>query len=303
MTPAIPAHADNRPHALALRFLSVTAFTSMAALIKVASERGVSLSEILFWRQAGAVPIILIWVAIGPGLASLRTSRFRLHVGRSTLGLISMSCMFTGVSMLPLAESTILSFTTPIFATIMAAVLLHETVGWRRWVAVLAGFAGVVIMVAPGSAHFPVLGASFALIAALLSALVLILLRDMSKSEPPATIAFWFSVLSLAPLGILMLRVGTAHTLSEWMLLFAIGGIGAVGQLAMTSSLKKAPVSTVVAMDYTALIWSTLYGALFWSVLPTPSSLLGAPVIIASGLFIVWRERQLHIARSREITV
>lgn len=158
-------------------------------------------------------------------------------------------------------------------------------------------------MVAPGSAHFPVLGASFALTTALLSALVLILLRDMSKTEPPATNAYCFSAFSLVPLGIRLLRAGKAHNLSDWVLMFAIGGIGAVGQLAMTSSLKKAPVSTVVAMDYTALIWSTLYGALFRSVLPTPSAILGAPIIIASGLFIVWRERQLQIARVQEMPV
>ena len=253
-------HQDRRLIALGLRLMSATAFSLMSVMIKLASDHHLSLPEILFWRQAGAAPLILGWVLIGPGLASLKTTRLKMHVTRSLIGLTSMTFMFTGLALLPLAEATVLGFTMPIFATIFAAVMLRETTGWHRWGAVICGFLGVLIMVAPGGGHFPLFGATVALIAAVLSALVTVLLRDMSKTEPPATTAFWFSALSLVPLGPLLIHFGQAHNPSNWLLLCSIGAFGAVGQIGMTSSLKWAPVSTVVAVDYVSLIWSTLCG-------------------------------------------
>jgi drug/metabolite transporter (DMT)-like permease len=286
----LEAQPDRRLFALGLRIVSVAAFTGMSAAIKLLSDKQVSLPEILFWRQAGSVPFILIFVFFGPGLQSLKTARISKHMTRSMVGLTSMVFMFTGIGILPLAESTILSFTTPIFAVIFAASLLREPVGLHRWGAVLAGFTGVLIMIGPGSTHFPLWGATAALIAATLSALVLVLLRDLGKTEQPATTAFWFSVLSMLPLGVLLPFYGTAHSAYEWALLLGIGALGAIGQIGMTSSLKWAPVSAVVSVDYTALIWSTALGYLVWNTLPTTSAWIGAPVIIASGLYIAWRE-------------
>ena len=297
---AVP-HQDRRLIALGLRFMSATAFSMMSVMIKLASDHHISLPEILFWRQAGAAPLILGWVLIGPGLASLKTGRLRMHVTRSLIGLTSMTFMFTGLSLLPLAEAIVLGFTMPIFATIFAAVMLHEATGWHRWGAVICGFIGVLIMVAPGGSHFPLLGASVALIAAVLSALVTVLLRDMSKTEPPATTAFWFSALSLIPLGPLLIHFGQAHNPTDWLLLFSIGAFGAVGQIGMTSSLKWAPVSTVVAVDYVSLIWSTLCGWLIWQALPTASAVIGAQIIIACGLYIAWREHRLQRDRVKEM--
>ena len=101
---AVP-HQDRRLIALGLRFMSATAFSMMSVMIKLASDHHISLPEILFWRQAGAAPLILGWVLIGPGLASLKTGRLRMHVTRSLIGLTSMTFMFTGLSLLPLAEA------------------------------------------------------------------------------------------------------------------------------------------------------------------------------------------------------
>jgi drug/metabolite transporter (DMT)-like permease len=120
-----------------------------------------------------------------------------------------------------------------------------------------------------------------------------VLLRQLGKTESAGTTVFWFSVLSVPPLAVLLLIYGIhPHDAATWAMLIAIGMIGAVGQLALTAALRYGPVSTVVPMDYSSLIWATLYGWFLLGTLPTPYTWAGAPVIIASGLYIVWREHR-----------
>lgn len=279
--------------AVAYRLASVLAFATMGALIKLAELRGARLAELLFFRQAGAIPVVLGWVAVGPGLASLRTQRIGAHAVRCAVGLSSMTCMFGTLLLLPLAEATTLQFTVPIFATILGAVVLREATGVHRWSAVVIGFVGVLIVAQPGSGHIPLVGAATGLAAAFLSASVSILIRRMGSSEPPATIVFYFSVLSMIPLVPAFLWTMGAHDATTWIMLVCIGLVGAVGQLTMTTSLSLAPVSVVVPMDYSGLIWATLYGWALFGVLPGAMTWAGAPLIVASGLYIVWREHRL----------
>ena len=135
--------AENRTRALGLRLFGISCLAVMTVLVKLASDAGVHLAEIMFWRQSLAVPVVLAWVVAGPGLASLATKRFGAHVTRSTLGLTSMSFYMGSITLLPLAEATTLGFTTPIFATILAAIILQEKVGKHRIGAVIAGFIGL----------------------------------------------------------------------------------------------------------------------------------------------------------------
>ena len=286
--------------AVAYRLASVLAFATMGALIKLAELRGAGLAELLFFRQAGAIPVVLAWVAIGPGLATLRTQRIGAHGVRCAVGLSSMTFMFATLMLLPLAEATTLQFTVPIFATILGALVLREATGVHRWSAVVIGFVGVLIVAQPGSGHIPLVGAATGLAAAFLSAGVSILIRRMGSSEPPATIVFYFSILSMIPLVPAFLLTMGSHDTTTWVMLVCIGLVGAVGQLAMTTSLSLAPVSVVVPMDYSGLLWATVYGWALFGVLPGAMTWAGAPLIVASGLYIVWREHRLArgIARS-----
>lgn len=292
--------ADRILPAIAYRLVSVLAFAAMGALIKLAEGRGAGLAELLFFRQAGSLPVIVGWVALGPGLATLWTQRIGAHAVRCAVGLSSMTLMFATLLLLPLAEATTLQFTVPIFATILGAAVLREATGVHRWSAVLLGFAGVLVVAQPGSGHIPLLGAATGLGAAFLSASVSILIRRMGSSEPPATIVFYFAALSMVPLVPAFMWTLTAHDAGTWAMLVAIGMVGAVGQLAMTTALSLAPVSVVVPMDYSGLLWATLYGWALFGVLPGAATWAGAPIIVASGLYIVWREQRLArgIARS-----
>jgi len=286
--------------AVGFRLASVVAFATMSACIKLAEQRGAGLAELLFFRQAGSLPIVIGFVAFGPGLATLRTQRIPAHALRCAVGLSSMTFMFWTIMLLPLAEATTLQFTVPIFATILGALVLREPTGWHRWGAVLAGFIGVLIVAQPGSGHIPLLGAVTGLLAASLNATVSILVRQIGKTEPPATIVFYFALLSMIPLLPAMLLTARPHDALTWGLLLLTGLVGGIGQLTMTTSLKLAPVSVVVPMDYSSLLWATLYGWLLFGVLPIAATWAGAPLIVASGLYIVWREhvRRRGIARS-----
>lgn len=284
--------SDRLIPAIAFRLLSVAMFATMGALIKLAEAHGASLVELLFFRQALAIPVVMAAVITGPGLASLRTTRLPAHILRSVIGMSSMSCMFLTVMLLPLAEATTLQFTVPIFATILGALILREPTGIHRWGAVVAGFAGVLVVAQPGSGHIPLAGAVTGVAAGLLSATVSILLRRLGRSEPPATIVFYFSVLSLIPLVPAFWLFAAAHDAVTWALLVSVGLAGGIGQIAMTNSLRLAPVAVVVPMDYSGLVWATLFGWVLFGALPTPMTWLGAPIIVASGLYIVWREHR-----------
>ena len=293
--------SDRRLFALGLRLFAISCLATMSMLVKLASETGIALPELMFWRQFLALPAVLIWVWRGEGFVSLRTQRFGLHLRRATLGLIGMAFTFGAVMLLPLAEATTLGFTVPIFATILSALFLGESVGRHRWAAVIAGFVGVLIVVAPGKSDLPLIGTLVGLTSALMIAIISLQLRDMGRTEAAATTVVWFSLLSSIPLGLALPLSFSAHDAYQWGLLIAIGSCGGIGQLALTGSLRHAPVSTVVGMDYIALLWSTLYGWLIWDMLPVSATWIGAPLIVASGLYIVWREHRLHIERLREI--
>lgn len=292
---------ENRLRALGLRLFSVTSFSAMGAIIKLASESGIRLPEIMFWRQFLALPVILLWIAAGPGFASLRTSLLPIHARRTVLGLMAMTCTFGALVLLPLAEATTFSFTVPIFATILAAIIFRERVGIHRWAAVLAGFAGVLIVLQPGQVPIPLLGAAVGLAAAFMVGVTSLQIRALGRTEAAPTTVFWFTILSVPILILILPFVFTPHDPREWAYLAAIGTLGGMGQLGMTASLRFAPVSTVVVVDYSALIWSTLFGWTIWGHVPAQATWLGAPLIIASGLYIVWREHRLAIARTQEI--
>ncbi|MES2058847.1 MAG: DMT family transporter [Pseudomonadota bacterium] len=282
--------------AIAMRLLSAALFASMNAVIKLAEARGATLGEVLFFRQFGAAILLVVVIAAGPGLKSVATRRLPAHIARAVLGLSAMACTFTAILMLPLAESTTIGFSMPIFATILGALILREPTGWHRWAAVAIGFTGVLIVAQPGSGHFPFWGAVAGLVAALLTASVSILLRQISRTEGTMTTVFWFSTLSLIPLGIVYAFVMQPHFWLVWIMLLAVGVIGGAAQLAMTSALRLGPVSVVVPMDYSSLLWATAYGWLLFGVLPGKWTWIGAPVIILSGLYIVWRE---HVRRTQ----
>lgn len=280
---------------MALRLLAMLVLSLMFACVKWASEHGVHIVESLFYRQLFCLPVVLATLAIGPGFGALRTTRLGAHAGRSLVGTISMVLNFGAVILLPLAEAMSIGFTVPIFATILSTLFLGERPGVHRWMAVLTGFVGVMLIIGPtGGGVLPSIGIAVAIGAALGSAGISLLLRQLGRTESPITTVFYFSVLSLPLLGIGMLFFGRPHDPLVWVVIVAMGTLGGTAQILMTSALRWGPVSLVLPMDYSALLWSTIIGWLLWSNWPGPGTWVGAVVIAASSLYIVWREPVRH---------
>ncbi|MXO57507.1 EamA family transporter [Altererythrobacter gangjinensis] len=265
----------------------------MLVLVKLANESGVGLVEILFWRQLPTVPILLAWFAFRNNLHRLNSKRLGKHFQRAILGLGGMFLNFGAVTLLPLAEATTFNFTSAIWAVILSAILLREKVGIWRWSAVMMGFAGVVVIAQPGNSHIPLFGAMVALGAAFMIALISIQIRDLTRTEDSLIIVFYFALFSLPFLAVGLPFSDGAETAHQWKLLAALAASGLLGQFLLTAALRFGAVSSVIVMDYSSLIWATLFGWLFFERLPPAITWVGAPLIVAAGLTIAWREHIL----------
>jgi drug/metabolite transporter (DMT)-like permease len=284
--------ADHILAGIALRLLAVALFATLFALVKLVEGRGVTVVETVFFRQTFAIPPLLVWIMAGPGLRTIATKRIGAHLWRTAISLTGVFANFAVVLLMPLAEAMTLQFTVPIFATLLGALVLKEPTGWHRWGAVLLGFIGVLIVAQPGSGQFPLLGIAMGLTSALTGAVIAILVRQLNRTESASSIVFWFSALSVPPLGLLCLFYIHPHDALTWAMLVGTGVIGGAGQLATTASVRVAPVSVVAPMDYSSLIWGALYGWLIFGTIPGVSMWTGAAIIVASGLYIVHRERR-----------
>jgi len=303
--PEVPQHYLG---GIALRLLAMASLSAMFVLVKMAAEADIHIVESLFWRQAIVLPLLVGWAMTHGGLSMFRTRRPGTHARRAMMGLTGMALNFGGMIFLPMAEATTINLSVPIFAVIFAALFLGEPTGWQRWSAVLIGFLGVLVVlnpttvVASGFRGDHGLGTLIALGGAVMTALITIQVRDLSRTESPMSIVFWFSLISLVPLSVALPFVMTSHSASEWAILIGLGLLGAVVQMSLTGALRLAPVAVVTPMDYSSLLWAIAFGWYFFGTFPADTTWVGAPLIIVSGLFIAWREHRLHIERQKDIT-
>ena len=288
--------------ALLIRLGAIAGLATMSALIKLASQHGIHLFEIMFWRQFLTLPLIVGYLLAATGnLKSLATQRPGTQVMRGIYGTIGMVLNFGAVILLPLAEATTINFTVPIWAVLLSILLLKEKVGIWRWSAVLLGFVGILVIAQPGGGHFPLYGALVALGGAFMIALISIQVADLNRTDKPLTIVFYFACVTTPITALALPFVMTAHDSTGWWLLLGIGLSGAIGQLLLTAALRFGKVASVIVMDYSGLFWATLYGWWLFDMLPPTSTWLGAPLIVIAGLVIAWREHRLTRPTERDI--
>jgi drug/metabolite transporter (DMT)-like permease len=237
------------------------------------------------------IPIAAVVVGRG-GLPQLRTSRLGLHVLRGGLGTVAGLLGFHAYSQLPLADAYAIIFATPLLITALSVPILGETVGWRRWSAVLVGFAGVLIMLRPGASPIGP-GALAALGAACASACAILLVRKLSATETTTSIAFYSNVTAVAVIGAGFGSSFAMPSLQHLALMAASGLIGGSALLILIAAYRRSPAALVAPFQYTQMIWALVLGALFWGDQPEAAMLLGASIVAASGLFILYRETAL----------
>jgi drug/metabolite transporter (DMT)-like permease len=278
---------------IALRLFAMIVLAGMFACVKLAGSLGVHVAESLFWRQLAGLPVALAFLWWNGELGAIRTDRPFAHALRMLLGISAMLLNFSAMLLLGMAEATTFGFAAQIFGTILAAMILREPTGRYRWAAVLIGFIGVLVALQPGEGNIDLRGAGIALLGALMTGAVIVQIRQMTRTEAPGAIVFWFSLTSMLPLGVAILIFGKAHGFEAWLAIAGLSVAGAIAQLLLTASLQHASVATTMTIDYSMLIWSALAGYLVFAEIPVGSIWAGAPIIIGAGLFIAWREHYL----------
>jgi drug/metabolite transporter (DMT)-like permease len=274
---------------IATMVAGVFCLATMDALAKFLGE-GYPVVQLVFLRSAIALPLLLAiaWVCEG-GFAGLRTRRPWVHVARSGLVALAIFSFYTALTYLPLAEVTAIAFAAPLIMTALSHPLLGERVGWRRWSAVLVGFAGVLIVVKPGTAAFQP-AALIALAAALFYALMLMTARKFAASESALSLVVWSTAGAGLIAGALTPFAWTPVAAGDAGWFLALGGLGAVTMLLLTRAFHLAPAAVVAPFDYTALIWALAYGWLIWGEVPAATTWAGAAVIAGAGLYVTHRE-------------
>jgi drug/metabolite transporter (DMT)-like permease len=231
------------------------------------------------------------------GLPQLRTRRLGLHLLRGLLGTTAGLLAFYAFSRLPLADAYAIIFATPLLITALSVPILGEAVGWRRWSAVLVGFIGVLVMLRPGEAPIGA-GNLAALGAACASACAILLVRRLSVTETTTSIAFYSNVTAVVVIGIAFSPIFVLPGAHDLALMATSGLIGGTALLILIAAYRRSPAALVAPFQYSQMLWAILLGGLIWGDLPEPVMLLGASIVAASGLFILYRETTLGRRRA-----
>lgn len=249
-------------------------------------------TQVSFIRNVVAALVLLPLLLRSGGPAILKTRRPGTHFIRGLLGVAGNILYFFAFQHLAVGDVIVISQAVPLFVTVMAIVFLGETVGLRRWLAVTAGFIGVLIAVNPtGTVEAATL---LAVVATGLWASTILLVRSLAATESPYTIAFYFMVLGALITGAVQPWYWQTPPLELLWLFIGVGVAGAGGQLLMGNALKLAEASIVSPFNYTAIVRAIAFDAVLWGVLPTWTTLVGAAIITAAGIYIFRREAVLR---------
>ena len=273
---------------IAMMLIGIAGFAVMDATIKwLTAEYPVP--QVIALRSWFGLPILILLAMREGGLAALKTRRPLVHIGRYLLVLLLSLSFFWALSKMKLVDAVAIAFATPLIITALSVPLLREPVGLRRWIAIGVGFCGVLIMLRPGMGVFQ-WAALAALGSAVVYALLMITTRAFKNTESTASLML-YPQLGISLTGLLMVQYFWVTPPLLDLALFALAGFfGSIGVLCLTHAFRMAPAATIAPFEYTALLWATLLGYLVWGELPDSITILGASIVGASGLYIIYRE-------------
>ncbi|RWC20491.1 MAG: DMT family transporter [Mesorhizobium sp.] len=290
-----------------LKIVSVAVFVGMSSCKKAAGT--LPAGQIVFFRSFFAIFPIVVFLAFQGKLGTaFSTKRPLNHIARGVVGVCAMGLGFFALTRLPLPEAITLNYAQPLLVVVFSSIFLGEAIRVYRWSAVAVGLLGVLViswseltLLGSGAAlgDQEVLGVIAALVAAAISAVAMLLVRNLVQSEPTATIVLWFSV-TASILALLSLPFGwQALTPVQAGLLIAAGFCGGVAQILMTAAYRHAEASVVAPFEYTSMLLGIVVGYLAFGDVPTVHMLIGGLIVVVAGIFIIWRERQLGLERAR----
>ncbi|MHB2168859.1 DMT family transporter [Alsobacter sp. R-9] len=283
---------------ISLKVLATIAFSVMGALIKALTD-SIPTGQLVFFRSFFALIPLMLWLGWQGQIAdAVRTRDLVGQLRRCVASTAGMYCGFWALSYLPLPDATAIGYVTPIVTTLLAAIVLGEAVRGYRWAALVLGFAGMVVMLLPylglgghaAAGLAEAKGALIGLASATLSAVATLEVRKLAQTERTAAIVFYFSTTASL--------VGLATAVFAWApvdgtqlaMLVVAGILGGIGQILLTSSYRFAPISAIAPFDYMTLIWATVLGYIAFGEVPHRLVLLGALIVIAAGLIVIYNE-------------
>ncbi len=271
--------------------MAAAMFTVVSALVKYAAK-DYHIVQILFFRQL-VMLVTMLPIIVQTFPDSLRTTRPGLHIVRLLGALTALTLSFTAVAHLPLATAISVSFSKTIFVTLLAVVILGEVVGWRRFLAILVGFGGMLIILRPNPGDTMSIYAIVAVLAAAGAALAVVSVRSLSSTEEPVTLLSYQAIFIGLLVAIPTFYVWKTPDLIGFAILILIGLVSVVAQWLGVKSYKAGEVSVVTGMEYTKLIYATIIGIWVFSEWPDLNTFIGAAIIISASAFTIWRENSI----------
>ena len=283
-------NTSNNVKAILAMILAVFCVTIMSVQAKLVGIEYHAV-QITFARAMVVIILLLPLIYKLGGIKFLKTNKPYLHFFRSLAGLTGNIMFFLAFQRLPVADVTVISQAVPIFSCIFAIIFLNEIIGWRRWLAILIGFGGVVIAINPTGSI--AIASIYALIGTLMWSTTIIFLRLLGTTEHPVKTVFYFMLVSFILTSFFQPFLWKEPSLRVILLFIGLGVSAFLTQLLMTYALQKAPASIVSPFNYTGIVWAIIFDYLIWNSHPIISTIVGGFIITISGIYIFKREAKI----------
>ena len=286
-------HPSGNLRSIIAMLVAVGFFALMDAVLKLLSTRYPVL-QIAALRGLTALPLVVVYIALRQRWHTVWRIRWPLHLLRGVLGIAMMAGFVYGLRTMPLSTAYAITFVAPLLVTAMAGPLLKERVGPARWVAIFIGLAGVLVILRPTGEGMLTGGGLAILIAAICYAMGAVTVRMLAQRDSTQAMVFWFVVLLSLGAWLLALPAWKPLQPTHGWIIAGVGISGSLAQVALTEAFRRGEASLIAPLEYTALVWGVLLDVALWSVLPDGVTWIGAGIIVASGLYLLRREK-VHV--------
>ena len=286
--------ALNLPLGVTLSIGEVLFTVAIAAMVKLIAN-DISVFMILFFRYLLCIPLLLLTATFQRGAAAFRVQAKAKLALRSAMGLGSFGCLFAALQTIELSKMTALLQTIPIFVTLLAPILLGETVGWRRRIAVLIGFLGAVLIVDPSNSNWFNKGVLLGIASPFFGALMLLTLRRLGQTDHPSTTALWYNIIGAAVFfGVcLSLDIPMPNSENIVLILCIIGVMSSFQQFFLAHSYKLAPASVLAPLRYLSVPFGVGASVIFFNEKLTSSFFVGTAILVGASFFILKRSEKI----------
>jgi drug/metabolite transporter (DMT)-like permease len=293
----MPTHAHVSPNpehnhrrSVWMMLVAVLMFALMDAGLKTLSAHYPPL-QVATLRGLSSLPLVLAWVLLTIGLRPLLRIRWSLHLLRGVLGIVMMGSFIYGLKRLPLSTAYSIFFVAPLLITALSVPILGEKVGPRRWTAIAVGLLGVLTVLRPTGAGVFTWAGLAVLVASLGYAVSAITVRVLARTDSNQAMVFWMLAMMALGAGMLAWPSWVPVRMQDAWIIGVVGIAGSLGQYTITEAFRRGEASLIAPLEYTALVWGVTLDLALWGVLPDGMTWLGAAIIIASGLYLLRRER------------